>query len=148
MKEKIGESLHKLMHNYRHQMREAASTSGIAIPVSHIRSLKCIKNIKNCSAKDISDRLSLDKSQITRVLKELVGAGYVIKVRCPDNHRSQLLSLTQIGSELLEKLMMLDQLAVEKMTKYLTAQQIEDFIHISEIMVNNLDQSPSCDKQN
>ncbi|RBP84684.1 MarR family transcriptional regulator [Marinomonas rhizomae] len=145
MKENIGESLHKLMHHYRHQVRETAAKSGILIPVSHIRSLKCINKITNCSAKDIADRLSLDKSQITRVLKELVSSGYVEKIRSPDNHRSQLLSLTKRGSELLTRITMLDRVAAQNMTQNLTDQQIEDFIHISEIMVNNLNQSPFCD---
>ena len=148
MKESIGESLHTLMHHYRHQLREAALKSGISIPVSHIRSLKCINKIENCSAKDIADRLSLDKSQITRVLKELVHSGYVEKIRSPDNHRSQLLSLTINGAELLAKVTMLDKAATENMTQNLTEQQIEDFIRISEIMVSNLDQIPSCDNQN
>ncbi|MBU1296660.1 MAG: MarR family winged helix-turn-helix transcriptional regulator [Gammaproteobacteria bacterium] len=147
MKENIGESLHKLMHHYRHQLREAALKSGISIPVSHIRSLKCINKIEKCSAKDIADRLSLDKSQITRVLKELVQSGYVEKIRSPDNHRSQLLSLTMDGAELLTKITMLERTATENMTQNLTEQQIEDFTRISEIMVSNLDQSPPCDNQ-
>jgi DNA-binding MarR family transcriptional regulator len=148
MKENIGESLHKLMHHYRHQLREAALKSGISIPVSHLRSLKCINKIEKCNAKDIADRLSLDKSQITRVLKELVQSGYVEKVRSPDNHRSQLLSLTKNGEELLAKITMLDRIAAENMTQNLTEQQIEDFSRISEIMVSNLDQSQPCDNQN
>ena len=147
MKENIGESLHKLMHHYRQQLREAAFKSGISIPVSHIRSLKCINKIEKCSAKDIADRLSLDKSQITRVLKELVQSGYVEKIRSPDNHRSQLLSLTMDGAELLTKITMLERTATENMTQNLTEQQIEDFTRISEIMVSNLDQSPPCDNQ-
>jgi DNA-binding MarR family transcriptional regulator len=145
MKETIGESLHKLMHHYRQQLREAALKSGISTPVSHIRYLKCINKIEQCNAKDIADRLSLDKSQITRVLKELVQSGYVEKVRSPDNHRSQLLSLTKSGEELLAKTTMLDRIAAENMTQNLTEQQIEDFSRISEIMASNLDQSSPCD---
>jgi DNA-binding MarR family transcriptional regulator len=146
MKEKIAESLHKLMHNYRQHIREAAAKSAISIPVTHIRSLKCIRKIRHCSAKDIADKLSLDKSQITRVLKELVNLGYVVKVRDPNNHRSQLLNLTESGDALLDKLMMLDQSAVEKMTHNLTEQQIVDFIHLAEMMTNNAHPSP-CSKQ-
>ncbi|NLQ16356.1 SIP domain-containing protein [Marinomonas sp. M1K-6] len=143
MKESMGESLHKLMHSYRGKMREAAAQAGLSIPVSHIRSLKCIKNIKNCSARDIAERLSLDKSQVTRVLKELNCANYVKKIRSPDNHRSQLLSLTKTGDELLESLMILDQAAIKSMTQNLSEQQIENFIHIAQTMTNNLHPSPS-----
>jgi DNA-binding MarR family transcriptional regulator len=80
-------------------------------------------------------------------LKELVQSGYVEKIRSPDNHRSQLLSLTMDGAELLTKITMLERTATENMTQNLTEQQIEDFTRISEIMVSNLDQSPPCDNQ-
>ncbi|MCW8355097.1 MarR family winged helix-turn-helix transcriptional regulator [Marinomonas pontica] len=137
----FGDSLHTLMHSYRNQLRESAVAAGISIPVSHIRTLKCISKIHNCSAKDIANKLSLDKSQVTRTLKELVNEGYVDKKRSPCNHRTQLLTLTQTGNELLNDLIALDQATVQNMTQNLSQQQIEDFIRIAETMVSNL--SPS-----
>lgn len=148
MKEKIGESLHRLLHYYRQQVRSAALEANIMMPVTHIRSLKCIKKINNCSAKDISDRLSLDKSQVTRVLKELLAGQYIEKVRNPENHRSQLLSLTDSGQEQLSRIMMLEQVAVERMTRNLTDQQINDFISISDTMISDCLPLSKCDKQN
>ncbi|PYF84808.1 MULTISPECIES: MarR family winged helix-turn-helix transcriptional regulator [Marinomonas] len=148
MKENIGESLHRLMHNYRHQIRAAALEADIAMPVTHIRSLKCIDKIHNCSAKDISDKLSLDKSQVTRVLKELLTKSYITKASNPENHRSQLLSLTDSGREQLSRIMMLEHTAVERMTRNLTDHQIEDFIRISNIMISDSLSLTECDKQN
>lgn len=147
MKENIGESLHRLLHYYRHQVRSAALEANISMPVTHIRSLKCIKKINNCSAKDISGRLSLDKSQVTRVLKELLASRYIAKVRNPENHRSQLLSLTNSGHEQLSRIMKLEQIAVERMTRNLTDQQINDFIRISDTMINDSFSLSKCDKQ-
>ncbi|MGO2356524.1 MAG: MarR family winged helix-turn-helix transcriptional regulator [Marinomonas foliarum] len=148
MKENIGESVHRLLHIYRHQVRSAALEANVSMPVTHIRSLKCVNKINNCSAKDISDRLSLDKSQVTRVLKELLTSNYITKVRSPENHRSQLLSLTDLGHEQLSKITTLEQAAVERMTRNLTDQQINDFIRISDTMISDCVSLSKCDKQN
>lgn len=153
MKDKIGESLHRLVHSYRSQVKDAAIKSGLSIPVSHIRSLKCIKNIENCSATDIASKLLMDKSQITRTLKELVNEGYVEKQTNPSNHRSQLLFLTDSGSALLTHLMTLEESTRNQMTAGLSSQQIDDFILIADTMRHNLQLSgpentnltPCCD---
>jgi DNA-binding MarR family transcriptional regulator len=141
MRDAIAESLYKLIQSHRSKMKNTATESGISIPISHIRSLKCIKKISNCSASDIAQKLSLDKSQVTRILKELVAEGYVQKRPAPNNHRSQLLVLTEIGNTLLDKLMTLHQQTIEIMTTGLNDQQIIDFINIAETMTNNLSTS-------
>lgn len=141
MKETIAEALHQLIHGHRNQMRSLTTSSGISIPVNHIRSLKCIDKIPNCSARDIAHKLSLDKSQITRVLKDLVLEGYVEKNPDPNNHRSQLLTLTKHGETLLIKLTDLHHQSIEVMTAGLSDQQVADFINISETMISNLRKS-------
>lgn len=138
MKDSIADSLHKLMHLHRSQMKRTIETSGITLSVNHIRALKCIKHINDCNASDIAHRLSLDKSQVTRVLKELVNEKHVEKLRDPNNHRSQLLSLTSTGNQLLIKITKLHIEVIEKMTTGLTDKQIEDFIRTTETMANNL----------
>ena len=141
MKDSIADSLHKLMHLHRSQIKGIIETSEITLSVSHIRALKCIKHINDCNASDIAHRLSLDKSQITRMLKELVNEKHVEKIRDPKNHRSQLLSLTSTGDQLLVKITKLNTQVIEKMTTGLTDKQIEDFIHTTDIMANNLQQA-------
>lgn len=137
MKENIGESLHQLLHSYRYQIRNAALEANISIPVTHIRALKCINKMPNCSAKSISEKLSLDKSQVTRVINELQADSLIEKDQDPENYRSQLLSLTNTGREQLLQVLMLEQSAVETMTRDLTDQQVADFIHITNIMISN-----------
>lgn len=141
MKETIAEALHQLIHGYRNQMRSLSTNSGISIPVNHIRSLKCIDKIPNCNARDITQKLSLDKSQITRILKDLVLEDYVEKHPDPNNHRSQRLTLTKNGKALLIKLTDIQHQSIETMTTGLNDQQIVDFIKISETMISNLRKS-------
>jgi len=143
MKSSMGESLHKLTYHHRNKMREAVEASGIHISVSHIRTLKCIKHINNCNASDIACHLFLDKSQVTRLLKELVSNKYVEKAQDPKNHRSQLLSLTSTGDQLLIKITKLHMKIIEKMTTGLTDKQIQDFMQITDVMAKNLQQAAS-----
>ncbi|ETX11663.1 hypothetical protein MUS1_09680 [Marinomonas ushuaiensis DSM 15871] len=138
MENLIADSLHKLMHLHRSQMKATIETSGVTLSVSHIRALKCIKYINDCNASDIAHRLSLDKSQIARVLKELVNEKYVEKIRDPRNHRCQLLNLTNTGNELLIEITKLNTEIIENMTIGLTDKQIKDFIHTTQIMTTNL----------
>ncbi|MBD5772082.1 MarR family winged helix-turn-helix transcriptional regulator [Marinomonas colpomeniae] len=143
MKDSIAESLHKLTHQYRSKMKEAIDTSGVIISVSHIRTLKCIKHINSCTASDIANRISLDKSQVTRILKDLVSEKHVEKIRDPSNHRSQLLNLTNSGNELLIEITKLNTHVIQTMTTGLTDQEVKDFIHIANIMASNLQQAES-----
>ncbi|TYL47799.1 winged helix DNA-binding protein [Marinomonas sp. IMCC 4694] len=83
MNETIGEALHVLTHSYRHLLKEAAQRSGIVLPVSHIRSLKCIGSTNQCRARDICTTLRLDKSQVARILKALLNKGYIAKKSKP-----------------------------------------------------------------
>ncbi|MEO9274229.1 MarR family winged helix-turn-helix transcriptional regulator [Marinomonas sp. 5E14-1] len=138
MKENISEILHHLIHEYKIKTKNLILNSGISIPISHIRLLKFINNTEHCTASSITRTLSLDKSQVARSLKDLEREGYITKHRHPDNHRSQLLELTENGAILIRDLIQLNQKTTEKMTNELTEQEIKDFIHIAEIMTRNL----------
>ncbi|MBR7888478.1 MarR family transcriptional regulator [Marinomonas sp. A79] len=138
MNTQLGESLHQLMHSYRNQLRIAALEAGIKLPICQIRSLKCINSIEHCNASDISNQLMLDKSQVARVLKELVNEGLISKAPCPTNHRSQRLNLTSKGEKTLLDIRTLDQHAAQTMTQNMTEKQINDFIALTSIMLSNL----------
>ena len=138
MSDNISEVLHKLISTYRSSIKQAANLSGIDLPITYIRSLKCIKKIPNCSATDISHRLRLDKSQVTRIIQALLNEGYVEKVKHPSNHRSQTLLLTVMGEKVMDVIHDIDQEMNSKMSSGLTEAQVQDFIVIANIMINNL----------
>ena len=138
MSDNISEVLHTLISTYRSSIKQAVNQSGIDLPVTHIRSLKYIKKIPDCSATDISHRLRLDKSQVTRIIKELFSEGYIDKKPHPSNHRSQTLLLTQLGEEIMNAIHKIDQEMKSKMSLGLTDEQVQGFTVIANIMINNL----------
>ncbi|WP_394179242.1 MarR family winged helix-turn-helix transcriptional regulator [Marinomonas posidonica] len=104
MQHNISEALHGLMLSYRKALKYLATEGGISIPVTHIRALKCITNIENCSARDITQRLRLDKSQVARLVRDLLEQDYIEKDKHPTNNRCQVISLTAAGKGLQKKL--------------------------------------------
>ncbi|MDE8603242.1 MarR family winged helix-turn-helix transcriptional regulator [Marinomonas sp. RSW2] len=138
MSDNISEVLHKLILTYRSSIKQAASQSGIDLPITHIRSLKCIKKIPDCRATDISHRLRLDKSQVARIIKELLSEGCIEKKPHPRNHRSQTLLLTRPGEEIMNAIHKIDQKMKSKMLLGLTDEQVQGFTVIADIMINNL----------
>ncbi|REG85523.1 MarR family winged helix-turn-helix transcriptional regulator [Marinomonas pollencensis] len=134
----LDESLHRLIHCYKSEIKNAITESNLSLHVGHIRALKCIQRIPNCSAQIISKKMNLDKSQIARIIKELQTKGHIEKHPNPDNHRSQLLVLTEQGKQAIDTITTLDGETSLKMTNGLTEQQIHDFKHYVEIMTKNL----------
>lgn len=139
----IGESLHRLIHCYKSEMKRSIAESNLSLHISHIRALKCIKRIPNCSAQSISKKMLLDKSQVTRILKELSNAGHIEKRPNPTNHRSQLLALTLSGQEALKQIEGFEHNTIAKMTAGLTERQTEEFSILADIMTGNLNQHKS-----
>ncbi|MEL0614429.1 MarR family winged helix-turn-helix transcriptional regulator [Marinomonas arenicola] len=138
MPSNLDESLHRLIHCYKSQVKRTISDSHLDLHIGHIRALKCIRNIPKCSAQVISQRMNLDKSQVARIIKELLSKGHIEKHPNPDNHRSQLLLLTQSGQSVIDTMITLDSTTSAKMTHGLSEQEITDFKHYAEIMIRNL----------
>ncbi|SBS37799.1 Multidrug resistance operon repressor [Marinomonas spartinae] len=141
MQDSIGESLYKLIHSYKNTLRETAIQSGIKLPVGHIRLLKSLRKKESCNAKAVATQLGLDKSQVTRVIKDLVERGYLTKERHPTNHRSSLLVLTHSGKTLLDHIQTFENTISQEMVIGLTDQQIDQFIQIADTMRHNLEQN-------
>ena len=59
--------------------------------------LGVIHGHRNYSVTDIAKHLYMTKSAVSQVVKKLSGKGFVEKLRDPENERSILLSLTEMG---------------------------------------------------
>jgi len=140
MQHNISEALHGLTLSYRKALKSLAAETGILIPVTHIRALKCITNIENCSARDIAQKLRLDKSQVARLVKDLLEQDYIEKAKHPTNNRCQVISLTAAGKGLQQKIDHVDKQARTQMCSGMTQQEIESFIQLTELMKSNLTQ--------
>ncbi len=140
MQHTISEALHSLILSYRKALKQLAIEAGILLPVTHIRALKCITNIENCSARDIAQKLRLDKSQVARLVKDLIEQDYIEKAKDPTNYRCQVISLTTAGKSLHQKIIRIDTQARTQMCDGMAQQDIEGFIQLTELMKSNLTQ--------
>lgn len=134
----LGDALHRLMHAYRKELQAGIEHSGIALPITHLRALKAVCHIPDCTASTISVKMNKDKAQIARVLGGLIEAGMIEKREHPQDQRSQLLVATTAGRRMLGKINAVETQAVARMTRDLGNKDIDTFRRISERMVANV----------
>jgi DNA-binding MarR family transcriptional regulator len=134
----LGDALHHLVHSYKSSLREAIRAQAIALPITHIRVLKGVCRNPECTAQSIGNRMQRDKAQITRVLKELLDEGLIIKVDNPADRRSQLLRPTAQGEAVMAQLSELENQTIARMTQNLTDDEVASFMRIAKVMAGNL----------
>lgn len=136
----LSESLHRLTHAYKRQLREAIREQQIQLPVTHIRALKGVCRNPECTAQSIATRMQRDKAQITRVLNELLQAGLIVKIDNPNDRRSQLLRPTQQGEETMNQIRLAEQQTAERLTQLLGPDDLESFIRIANTMSDSVNE--------
>ncbi len=134
-----GDVLHLLLHAYKRAMRDAWRDTGIDLPGSHVRVMKAICHLPQCSAHDIVERMRRDKSQITRVVQDLCADGYVRRRPDPEDGRRWLLTPTARGRRLRERIREAERDAGKRMVRGLSPASIAEFVRLAEAMAANLD---------
>ncbi|WP_437882000.1 SIP domain-containing protein [Pseudomonas sp. LRF_L74] len=134
----LADPLQQLTHAYKSYMRRAIQKAGIALPITHVRVLRGIAHIPNCTALGLSVLMRRDKAQITRVLNDLLDAALIIKHDNPQDRRSQLLELSPAGQAILQQVMALDSQATQRMSEGLQPEQMNTFIQLARHMADKL----------
>lgn len=142
----LSDALHRLMHAYKRQLRAGIQQHQIPLPITHIRALKCICRLPDSTAQSIAQRMNKDKAQITRVLNELMQSGLIEKTENPSDRRSQFLVPTAAGKQMLSKIDLLEKQAAANMTRNLSADELEAFVRIAGVMIENSADTPTPDK--
>ncbi|MGP4843967.1 MarR family winged helix-turn-helix transcriptional regulator [Marinobacter sp. 1Y8] len=134
----LSEPLHRLTHAYKSGLRRAIRESQITLPITHIRALKRINAVTDCTAQSIVQHTQRDKAQITRVLNELLANGLIIKSDNPNDRRSQLLKLTPSGDQVLKQIQALEKETTALMTKGMKQTDVELFVRLANTLADNL----------
>nr|WP_283104384.1 MarR family transcriptional regulator [Shewanella inventionis] len=107
----------------------------------HMRVLKMISfNNNHVTANDIVQKTLIDKAQLARLIKELIGLGYVTKLDNPTDKRSYYLGISSEGIDVVKQLSVAEQRVNEIMKSGLTEQDIADFTRLAKHMAQNLNQ--------
>lgn len=136
--QKILESLFQFVHALKRQLHDQADTLALGFSPMHLRVLKLVEKKKPCTAIDITGFLGRDKAQVTRLINTLIDSDLVTREPNPNDNRSHYLNTTASGIDMVEKIKSIDAETVEIMTQGLSADELEEFQRISEIMAKNL----------
>ncbi|MEH6368262.1 MULTISPECIES: MarR family winged helix-turn-helix transcriptional regulator [Pseudomonadaceae] len=140
----LNEALQRVTHAYRAAMASAIREAEVPLPVTHVRVLKAVGNLPECTAQRIAQRMRRDKAQITRVLNELHASGLINKRDNPTDRRSQLLEPSTAGKAMMQRIKQLEQQTLARMTREINADEVALFIRLAGRMTDNLD-APASD---
>ena len=135
----LSNTLFELMQNYRVTIREAINAKELGINAMHVRFIHIIAGTSNCTANDIVTRTQRDKAQIARLVKDLIALNLINKQASEHDKRCFILSLTEQGNTLFDKLLASEQQINDQMCKNLNPQQIKDFLNTAQQMIKNMD---------
>ncbi|CAH7018926.1 MarR family transcriptional regulator [Vibrio chagasii] len=133
------ESIFRLVHSLKRQMSEQIESLDSEIAPMNIRVMKIITKKSPCTAIDIANFLNRDKAQVTRLVNALINQELVKKSPNPEDKRSQLLVLTDKGEEIMGKVSNIDREMLQRMTKGMAEDELEQFRKVANKMAKNLE---------
>ncbi len=137
-KQSLSDDLFNLADFTKRSLHVAFHEAGITMPHLHINALFVIIHNQPCTAIKLSQLVSRDKAQITRLLNSLVEQKLVKKLTNPEDSRSQFLKLTAEGEKVLKQIKIVEKPVLAEMTQGLTAREIKLFSELTTKMKNNL----------
>ncbi|WP_277253158.1 MarR family winged helix-turn-helix transcriptional regulator [Neptunomonas phycophila] len=141
----FSETIYSLMYVFKVRLRHVIREHTKDINGMHVRTLRLIEQQQPCTALDVSVGLNRDKGQITRLIKELIANGWIIKTPNPHDKRSQLLALTDQGESLMTLIAQEEKLIIKTMTNGLSEDQLNTFKQTANQLINNLKQQDASD---
>ncbi|MDR9830604.1 MarR family transcriptional regulator [Vibrio sp. FNV 38] len=132
------ESVFGLVHAIKREMHGQIEQLGLPITPMHVRVMKIISKMDQCTANDISRFLSRDKAQVTRLLKSLIDEGLLDKAPNPEDKRSQFLIVTELGKGMVDKVATVEKAMLTKMSQNITQEELKQFEIVTNQMKRNL----------
>ncbi len=105
---------------------------------SHLRTLINLRIDGPSSMTHLSQRIDLEKGSFTPVARHLEEAGYLERIKPPEDRRQTLLSLTPEGTRLTDALMAEHRRLVEGSIAQLTADERAEFLTAVDTMLRLL----------
>ena len=134
----LSEALFSLVHAVRNNMRREIKQLEIDLSPMHLKSLKVISMIDECTGQKLADFMGRDKAQINRLIKELVSQELITKKDNKKDKRSQLLTLSIKGNERIVLFKAAEKRVFDKMANNIQPEQLKDFIQLTQIFKRNL----------
>lgn len=134
----LHEALFSLVHKVRNSMQHELKLLDLGLSPMHLKSLKVISHITDCTGQKLADFMGRDKAQINRLIKELVSQQLITKIDNEKDKRSQFLVLSVKGIDIMEQFQHVEKQVFNKMLNDIPPEQITDFIELTQKFKNNL----------
>ena len=132
------ESVFQFIFVFRSRLNTELEQSGLSAAPMHIKLLKMISGMPDCTAQKIAQILHRDKAQINRALQDMLLKNYVIKAPNPDDKRSQLLRITAQGEAALQAMKDIEISISNSMTQDIPEKELAHFIAMIDKFRDNL----------
>ena len=136
----LSEALFNLVHAVRNNMKQEIKLLAIDLSPMHLKSLKVISLIDDCTGQKLADFMGRDKAQINRLIKELLSQELITKTDNEKDKRSHILTLSIKGNEIIALFRTAEKQLFDKMVNNVSAEKIADFIELSQILRENLNE--------
>ena len=94
---RLGRMAHAAVHN-------AFASANLSVLTSRSYfALRCLHEDGQMSQRELADRVSMDRSDLVKLLDQLEGSGHLRRDPDPDDRRRHLLSITPLGVTIVEQ---------------------------------------------
>lgn len=126
------ERLSMALHEFKTLLSNEFINANIDFSPTQMKVLRHITRIQPCTSQSLVVTLKRNKAQITRMVQSLLEKGVIEKVEHQQDKRSQLLSTTPLGEEMLEKMSVAETEVLKKLSHRLTHDQIMQLAELLE----------------
>lgn len=126
-----------LAQSYRMNLKQAVNAHDLGLNGMHVRCLHAIANQKQCTANTIVVKMGKDKAQIARLIKDMIDKGWLKKQASAEDKRSQIITLSNDGMQLQQKIKQLEIQLQTQLLAGLSEQEIAEYYRISAKILAN-----------
>lgn len=136
--EKVIEFRMHLRHFEREIEIQNSSNCCCGVTLSQCHTLLELDKHDHVSLKDLSERLYLDKSTLSRIVEGLVNLGLVNREIPKNNRRTILIMLTKQGASVCKKINTGNNLFFQRVLESLSKEQLQVFLDSFKIIVTSM----------
>lgn len=134
----IRNTLWQLAFQFKASTKRTIREYGLHLNGMHVRLLYLIRTQPECAANRLVAVTGRDKAQITRVVKELEAMGLVSRTPHPSDKRSQILTLSEQGRQLMRKTTEAEKAVEQRLLKGMSKEEVAIFLTLAHKMLGNL----------
>ncbi len=141
--DEVGEMIKRIVRNF--QMIERDQIKPLGFTMSQAYCLIELLRYESLTMQELSDKMKLNSSTMTRIVDKLVRDSYIERDRCPEDRRIVLVKLTEDGIASAEKVDQSITAYYEDITRHLPKGRIDEVLDAVSLLMDAFDHAnPNC----